>query len=70
MAMTFKDFLVEYHGYAKPHTQNERKQNAASGDGEPPVRAKRRKLPSTYDDKPVGNSHNWKKQRKTQYKAA
>ena len=66
--ITFKEFLAERGGYNSPHTQNERKANAAAGDGEPPVRAKRRKLPSSWDDKKTAKSHSWKKQRKTQYR--
>ena len=68
--LTFKQYLIEVAGYNQPHTQNERKRNAAVGEEEPRVRAKRspKNLPSSYADKESTKSNSWKEKRKHQYR--
>ena len=51
-----------YSSIRLPHTMNEKRYNASKNKNE--IRAKRRNLPSSWDDIPRTNSRSWKDQSK------
>ena len=61
-----------FRHYRHPRTQATNRQNAAvcAEEGEPPCRARRRKLPTAWDDhcRQDGRNCNWKRFRKTRWR--